>query len=312
MALPESFHEIARRVNNWGRWGTDDEIGTINLITPDVVRHAASLVRTGNTFALGLPLSQAEGIQVGIVPGRVNPLRTMVALNSSMTGDPLDFATSDDVVTMGLQAATHWDGLGHATYAGRLWNGHGADSITVEGATKCGIHKIRSLVSRGVLLDVARARGVEILAPDYPVRAEDLDAAAEMAKVEIRPGDVVLVRTGQIRHIVGPEPRDLWKYVLNSPGLTVSVAEWNHRHDVAAMANDTLTFEGFPAEDPAMILPVHLLHLVEMGLTQGQNWNLEALAADCADDGVYEFLLEATPQPFTNAVGSPVNPVAVK
>ena len=312
MGYPESFHEIARSINNWGRWGDDDEIGTINLITPDVVRHAATLVRTGKTFALGLPLSQAEGIQTGIIPGRVNPLRTMVALNSGMTGDPTDFATSDDVVTMGLQAGTHWDGLGHATYDGRLYNGFGADSITVDGATRCGIHKITSLISRGVLLDVARAKGVDVLEPDYFVRDTDLDAAAEMGEVEIRPGDIVLVRTGQMRHIVGPEPRDLWKYALNTPGVTPSVARWNHRHDVAAMATDTLTFETFPAEDPAMLLPVHLLHLVEMGLTQGQNWNLEALAADCAEDGVYEFLLDATPQPFTNAVGSMVNPIAVK
>jgi kynurenine formamidase len=311
MPYPEAFYEIARRVNNWGRWGADDEIGTINLITPDVVRHAASLVRTGKTFALGLPLSQAEGIQVGVVPGRVNPLRTMIALNTSMTGDPRDFCTSDDVVTMALQAATHWDGLGHATYDNRLWNGFGADTITVDGATKCGIHKIKTLLSRGVLLDVARARGVERLDPNYPVRAEDLDAAAEFGKVEIRSGDVILVRTGQMQHVVG-DKRDLWAYVLNSPGLTVSAAEWNRQHDVAAVANDTLTFENFPAEDPEMLLPVHLLHLVEMGLTQGQNWNLEALAADCADDGVYEFLLDATPQPFTNAVGTPVNPVAVK
>lgn len=311
MALPDSFHELAKELNNWGRWGADDEIGTINLITPDVVRAAAGLVRTGRMFSLALPLSQAEGIQTGIIPGRVNPLRTMVALNTSFTGDPSDFCTSDDVVTMGLQAGTHWDGLGHATYDGRMWNGHGAGSITVDGATKCGIHKITSLVSRGVLLDVARAKGVERLDANYPIHGDDLDAAAEFGKVAVRPGDIVLVRTGQMQHIVGPQ-RDLWAYALNSPGLTISAAAWHRQHDVAAVATDTLTFETFPAEDPAMILPVHLLDLVEIGLTQGQNWNLEALSADCAEDGVYEFLLEASPQPFTNAVGSPVNPVAVK
>lgn len=311
MALPESFYEIARRVNNWGRWGADDEIGTINLITPEVVRHAASLVRTGKTFALGLPLSQSEGIQLGFIPGRVNPLRTMIAINSPINPQSPDFRTSDDVVVMALQAATHWDGFGHATYDGRMWNGHGADSITVDGATKCGIHKITRLVSRGVLLDVPRAKGLDVLEPDYFVHDDDLDAAAEMAKVEIRPGDVVLVRTGQMRHVVGPQ-RDLYKYALNSPGVTTSVAEWNRRHDVAAMATDTLVFETFPAEDPAMTLPVHLLHLVEMGMIQGQNWNMEELAADCADDGIYEFFIDATPQPFTNAVGTPVNPVVVK
>lgn len=311
MPMPPEFHELAKKVNNWGRWGPDDEVGTINLITPEVRRAAAACVKTGRAFSLALPLSQAEGIQTGLIPGRVNPLRTMVAINTPMLGDPSAFCTSDDVVVMGLQAATHWDGLGHVSYDGRLYNGNPAASITEFGAAKCGIHHIRTLVTRGVLLDVARAKGVDVLEGGYPITGDDLDAAAEMGRVTVRPGDVVLVRTGQMKHLAGPA-RDLMAYGAPASGPSTQSVEWFRAHDVAAVATDNLTFEVYPCERDDMILPVHLLHLVEMGMTQGQNWVLDELAADCADDGVYEFLLDATPQPFTNAVGSPVNPVAVK
>ncbi|HZA00198.1 MAG TPA: cyclase family protein [Acidimicrobiales bacterium] len=311
MTLPDHVHELARKVTNWGRWGDDDEVGTINLITQDVVRRAAGCVRTGRTFSLALPLSEAEGVQTGAIPGRLNPTRTMVAINTPLTGDPTDFCTSDDLVVMGLQAGTHWDGLGHVSYAGRMYNGFPVDSIGVSGAARCGIHRIRTLVSRGVLLDVARARGVDRLEGGYAITAGDLDAAAELARVDVQPGDVVLVRTGQVQLLRPPRP-DRRAYAAPAPGLSLGTVAWLRDHDVAAVATDNLTLEVFPGEDPAALLPVHLLHIVEMGLTQGQNWQLEDLAADCAEDGVYEFLLDASPQPFTNAVGSPVNPVVVK
>jgi kynurenine formamidase len=311
MALPDYVHELARKVCNWGRWGDDDEIGTVNLITPEVVRRAAGCVRTGKRLSLALPLSEAEGVQTGAIPGRLNPTRTMVAINTSFTGDPSDFCTSDDLVVMGLQAATHWDGLGHVSYAGRMYNGFPVESIDVFGANRCGIQNIKTLVSRGVLLDVPRAKGVDHLEGAYALTAEDLDAAEELARVRVEPGDIVLVRTGQMRFL-RQAPPDKGAYGVPAPGPSLKTVEWFRDRDVAAVATDNLTFEVFPGEDPAAILPVHLMHLVEMGLTQGQNWVLDDLAADCADDGVYEFLLEASPQPFTNAVGSPVNPVAVK
>lgn len=311
MPMPPEFHELAKKVNNWGRWGPDDEIGTINYVTPDVRRAAAECVRTGKAFSLALPLSQVEGIQTGVIPGRVNPLRTMVAINTPMLGDPTQFCTSDDVVVMGLQAATHWDGLGHVSYDNRLYNGFPASTITEFGAARCGIHRIRTLVTRGVLLDVARAKGVDVLEGGYAITAGDLDAACEMGNVRVRSGDVVLVRTGQMRYLA-PGARDLATYGAPASGPSTQTVEWFHSHEVAAVATDNLTFEVYPCERDDMILPVHLLHLVEMGMTQGQNWVLDELAADCADDGVYEFLLDASPQPFTNAVGSPVNPVAVK
>jgi kynurenine formamidase len=299
--------QIATRVNNWGRWGDDDEIGTLNLVTPDVRRRAAACVQSGKAFPLALPLSQREGIQMGFVSGRVNPLRTMIMLNTPQGDQGL--AWNDDVVTMGLQAATHWDGLAHASWKGRLYNGFDASTVTVAGAAHLGIHRVGSLTSRGVLLDVARAKGVDILEAGYPITPDDLDAAVTLARTSVDPGDVVLVRTGQMAHL---RARDLVKYTWPSPGLTASTAIWFREHDVAAVATDTLIFEVYPEEDPSVVLPVHRLHLVEMGMTQGQNWVLDGLADDCAADGVYEFLLEASPLPFTDACGSPVAPVAIK
>ncbi|MEU7041168.1 cyclase family protein [Streptomyces varsoviensis] len=307
MALPPEFHDIAKRVNNWGRWGEADELGTLNLITADVVRAAAATVRAGRRVPLALPLQQ-DGVQTGMIPGRVNPLHTMVAVNLEMFG-PGTVATSDDAVTMGLQAATHWDGLTHVSHSGKLYNGRPADSITAHGgAAFHGIEKAGPLVSRGVLLDVARARGVDHLEGEHAVTPEDLEAAEELAGTEVRSGDIVLVRTGQIQHYLAG---DKHAYAFPSPGLSVRTPEWFHARDVSAVANDTLTFEIFPPEIADLWLPVHALDLVEMGMLQGQNWNLEELSQACAEEGRYAFLLSAPPEPFTGGTGAPVAPVAI-
>ncbi len=274
-------------------------------MTPAVRKAAVASVRTGTAFSLALPLSQRDGIQMGFVPGRVNPLRTMIMLNTPHGDQGL--AWNDDVVTMGLQAATHWDGLAHASYRGKLYNGFDAATVTVDGAARLGIDNLPALLTRGVLLDVARARGVDKLDPGYPITPDDLDACG----VDVRAGDVVLVRTGQMAFLQKPG-RDLVQYCYPSPGLTAATAVWFHERDVAAVAIDTLIFEVYPEEDPAVPLPVHRLHLVEMGMTQGQNFVLDELAAACAADGVYDFLLDASPLPFAHACGAPVTPVAIR
>ena len=276
MPLSERFLEISSEVRNWDRWGPDDQLGTLNLITPEVVLAARDCIRHGRTIPLAVGLEH-DGIQVGFVPGRDN-------------------------------------GLCHVSYSGMVYNGYDASSITaVDGATRCGIEHLRSVCSRGVLLDVARARGVDMLECPYAITADDLDAAAEMGGVEVRAGDIVLVRTGRMSlyhsdggmaYCLGPSQDG------TNAGLSLSTVSWLHAHDVAAIANDTLAFEVYPSE--ADTLAVHMLHLVDMGLTQGQNWDLEALSEDCAADGVYEFFLSATPEPFVGGVGSPVAPVAIK
>ncbi|GHB43356.1 cyclase [Streptomyces cirratus] len=307
MTLPAEFHDIAERVNNWGRWGAEDERGTLNLITDAVVRAAAAEVRTGRRIPLALPLKE-DGVQAGLIPGRVNPLHTMVQINQELFG-PGTVACSDDAVTMGLQAGTHWDALTHVSHSGRIYNGRPASTITAHSrAAFSGIDKAGAVVSRGVLLDVARAKGLDRLPGDHAVTPEDLAEAQEFGRVEVRAGDVVLVRTGQIQvYLAG----DKHGYGFPSPGLSVRTPEWFHARDVAAVANDTLTFEIFPPEIEDLWLPVHALDLVEMGMLQGQNWNLEKLSTACAQEGRYAFWLSAMPEPFVGGTGTPVAPVAV-
>jgi kynurenine formamidase len=312
VAPSERFTEIGSKVRNWGRWGNDDQLGTLNLIDDAARVRAAGCIRTGRAIALGYPLSESRGLQAGIIPGRINPLRTMTHLNTPLSEDPDWIASSEDLLVMGTQAATHWDGLAHVSYGGYIYNGHPASAVSAAGAGRCGIHLVRTLVTRGVLLDVALAKGLRMLEPGYAIQPGDLDAACSLARVSVEPGDVVLVRTGQMAHLRPGPGRDLMKYAFPSPGLTMATAPWFRSHDVAAVATDTLPLEVFPGEEEGTFLPVHLLHLVEMGLTQGQNWVLDALAEDCAADGVYEFFLDATPMPLVEGTGSPVNPVAIK
>jgi kynurenine formamidase len=309
--LPDQVQALAEQVSNWGRWGADDELGTLNLIDAAAVRRGAAAVRSGTPFSLALPL-HSEGIQMGYIRGRVNPLRTMVMLNGTPLGEKSELRANDDMVVMGLQAATHWDGLAHVSFDGRLYNGYPASSVTAdEGATRCGIEKVESVVTRGILLDVARGKGLDKLEPGYGIASEDLDAALALTSLTVEPGDIVLVRTGQMAFLRQDRP-DKIGYAWPSPGLTVGTVGWFRARDVAAVAIDNMTFEVYPPQDDRIMLPVHFLHLVMMGLTQGQNWMLEDLAAACASDGVYEFLLSAPPEPFVGGVGSPVNPLAVK
>jgi kynurenine formamidase len=309
VALPPELQALAASVSNWGRWGDDDELGTLNLIDAAAVARGVAAARTGTRFSLALRLD-ANGPQLGTIPGRINPVHAMVAINTAYTGDPDDFCTSDDIVTMGLQAGTHWDALAHVSYGGMLYNGFPATSTTAErGATRCGIHRIRHVVTRAVLLDVARALGHEVLPPGHAISERDLEAAVDQAGVRPEAGDVVLVRTGQMTHLAR---RDREAYTLGpQPGLTTGTIPWLHRHDVAGVATDTLALEVFPGEDPGVLLPVHMIQLRDMGLLQGQNFDLEALAEHCEAHGHYDMLLVANPEPVTGGTGAPVNPVAV-
>jgi len=308
MAMPPDVKELAAKVRNWGRWGDDDEIGTLNLITDDVVKAAAKEIKTGKRLALGIPMDE-DGPQMGAIPGRDNPKREMIMVDTPLTGDPSNFTTSDDKVAMGVQAATHWDALAHVSYEGNLYNGVPSNVITDAGAARMGIDKIRTIVGRGVLLDVAKAKGVDRLEGGYPLTGDDLDAAADLGKVKVKPGDIVLIRTGQMQWFLAG---DREKYGVPASGPSLQTVQWFRDHDVAAVATDNITFEVYPCEREDAMLPVHLLHLVDMGMTQGQNWNFEELSKDCADDGRYSFFLDASPLPLTHAVGSPVNPIVVK
>ena len=311
MALPPELQALAAEVSNWGRWGDDDERGTVNLIDAAAVARGVAAARTGERFSLAIRLD-ADGPQLGNIPGRINPLHVMVAINAAYTGDTGDFCCSDDSMTLGLQSCTHWDGLAHVSYDGKLYNGFDAATITAErGASRCGIHRIAHVVTRGILLDLPRALGRDtVLQPGHQITEADLDAAVEQARVRPEPGDAVLVRTGQMSHL---KARDRQAYTFgDQPGLTTGTIRWLRRHDVAAVATDTMAMEVYPCEDPAVLFPVHMIQLRDMGLLQGQNFDLEELATHCAADGVYEMLLVANPEPVTGGTGAPVNPVAIK
>jgi kynurenine formamidase len=308
MALPDHLRDLAARVSNTGRWGPDDQRGTLNLIDTAAVLRGIGAARQGRVFSLAIPFDE-DGPQTGDIPGRENPRRHMLMINTPLTGDPAGFCTSDDAVSMGVQAATHWDALAHVSYEGRLYNDTDAAVIDEAGAGRLGIEHYGPVVTRGVLADVARLHGVDHLDAGYAIGGDDFDAALARAGLTVEPGDALLVRTGHMHHLRAGHRR---RFGRDAPGLSTRSIEWLHDYDVAAVATDTVALEVWPPEDPAVLLPVHMLQLVDMGLAQGELWVLDDLAADCAADGQYDFLLCATPLPLTRALGGPVAPTAVK
>jgi kynurenine formamidase len=310
MPLTDELRQLAQRVSNWGRWGPDDQRGTLNLITPDAVRRGAAAVRTGEAFSLAIPFDQTgpqwDGNQM---PDRVNPDLKTYAVNVAFTGDPADFTTTDDSFRMGSQAATHLDALAHVGYEGKLWNDTPNSVVTDAGAAKLGIEHDGAIATRGVLVDIARLKGVDYFEENYAITGDDLDAATALGGVTVEPGDAVVVRTGQMHYL---RLGDRLKYSMPAPGLSTKSIEWIRDHDIALVATDTITYEVYPCEDPKVFMPVHMIQLRDMGLAQGQNFHLDDLAAACAADGRIDFLLVATPLPLTGAAGSPVAPTAIR
>lgn len=305
---------VAARVSNWGRWGDDDELGTINLLTPERIAAAARCVRKGKVFAFAIPFD-GRGPQMGEVAGRFNPVHSMLATGTDALSKPHGangFGYADDMITMPLQCATQWDGLSHVFHEGRMYNGYGADLVSSGGAARNGIEKMTGrLAGRGVLLDVPRYLGDEASLPGHAITGRELDIVAEREKVEIQPGDLLLVRTGWMAPFL---ERKSWSGYADGdcPGLSYAAAEWLHEKDVAAVATDTYRVEVKPTDLTGARSPLHILALVYMGMPLGEIFDLEALSNDCAEDGVYESLLVAAPLPFTGAVGSPINPYAIK
>ncbi|CAB4780746.1 unannotated protein [freshwater metagenome] len=308
MSLPPHLQELSARVSNWGRWGADDRRGTLNLIDNAAVHRGLAAARQGRTFLLSLPYDE-NGIQNGAVPGRDNPKRAMHMINVPYTGDPTNFCTSDDSVSMGVQCSTHWDTLAHVGYEGLLYNGVSDSTIDENGSHQHGVETFGPIVSRGVLLDVARVHGVDFLPGGYPITGDDLEAACALGGITMAPGDIACVRTGNQYHLASG---DKTRYTMEHPGLSTKSIQWARDTDIAAIATDTMAFECWPCEDPNVLLPVHMIHLRDMGLIQGQNWVLDELAADCASDGQYDFLLSASPLPLTRSLGGPIAPTAIK
>jgi kynurenine formamidase len=313
--------EVAARAEayrNWGRWGEDDVLGTLNFIDAAKRVEAAALVQDGEVVSLAQAFD-TNGPQKGW-RRRTNPVHTMTDTGTDAErgnqGFPHGIGGADDVIAMPLQCSTQWDGLGHIFDHGSAWNGRRAgDVVTSDGDLVTGIeHAASVIVSRGVLLDVGRHLEPETgeLADGYAITVADLDAtiAAQGASSLVGRGDIVLVRTGQYART----RRDGWGDYAGgaAPGLSLTTAGWLHRTEIAAIATDTWGFEVRPNEfDAPAFQPLHQVVIPNLGLTIGEMWNLDALADACAARGRWDFLLSAPPLPITGAVGSPINPVAI-
>lgn len=278
------------------------------------MHHAATLVRRGAAFSLAIPMDRT-GPQSGRT-ARVNPQHVMLKHGGDMlaAGDVAlhGMRSTDDAVYMPLQSSTQWDALCHIFFDGRTYNDRGPESVTSTGAQFNSITTIADrAVGRGVLLDLPRLLGVPWLEPGDAIQDADVERCLDRAGLDIGEGDFVLVRTG---HLARRRHEDGWgDYVAGSaPGVGLSAAAWLAERRVAAVASDTWGTEVLPSECADISHPVHVLLMVNAGVRIGEIWDLEALAADCADDGVAEFLLVAQPLTITGSVGSPVNPIAVK
>jgi kynurenine formamidase len=313
----QAIAAAAARYRNWGRWGPDDRLGTVNFIDEAKRRQAAGLVRRGVSISLSQSFD-TDGPQKGW-RRRTNPVHTMTDTGTDAAagkqGFPHGIGGADDVIAMPLQCSTQWDGLGHIFDHGMAWNGRPAgDVVTSDGDLVTGIeHLASSIVSRGVLLDVGRVVGEDGELPDgFAITEEHLQAtiAAQGSTSQVGRGDIVLVRTGRLTRA----RREGWHDYAGgaSPGLSFWTAGWLHSTEIAAIATDTWGFEVRPNEFPNAFQPLHQVAIPNIGLLIGEMWDLDALAEDCAGDGVYEFLLAAGPLKVTGAVGAPLNPLAVR
>ena len=308
----------AKRLKNWGRWGRGDEIGTLNHVRPEDIVAAAKLVRTGKVFSLALNFD-SKGPQGGKSKypslGRFNPVHLMLRTGTDAYSGVLDHRKirgADDLVIMPLQCGTQWDGLGHIFYEDYMWNGYDCRTVTTSGAQKGGIEKTKDrMIGRGVLLDIAALYGKRWLPDGFAITNAMLDAAEAKQKVTVGRGDYLIVRTGHVEAKLASKTWDGYSGG-DAPGLAFETLDWLQARQVAAIVTDTWGVEVRPNEAEDTNQPWHWIAIPIMGLSVGEIFDLAALAKDCKADGRYEFLFVAPALPITGAVGSPVNPLAIK
>ena len=305
----------SKALSNWGRWGEDDQIGTLNFVTPEDLVNAGKLIKKGKVFAMGLSLK--EPIQSGLFGGRWNPIHTMLATGTDAAAGNQDIPYpylryADDAINMPCQASTQWDALCHIFYGDKMYNGFDAGLVDARGAKKLGIEHVRNkMAGRGVLLDIARWKGLEWLEDGYAITIDDLNGCAEAQGVTIGRADFVIVRTGQQERCL--LQKDWSGYAGgNAPGLAFETCYWIHEKQLAAICLDTWGCEVRPNETVEANQPWHWVVIPAMGLSMGEIFYVKELAEDCAEDRVYEFFFNAPPLHLPGGAGSPINPQAIK
>jgi kynurenine formamidase len=288
------FDILFQQVKNWGRWGPDDQLGSVNLITPAKRKQAAALVKSGEIVSLGHTLLTEKA------DDNASPFEHTMLRGNSMDRYAIQYHG---------YAHSHIDALCHILYKEQTYNGYArADVNTDKGCTKLGIQNLKGgIVTRGVLVDIPRLRNVPYLEPGTAIYVEDLEAWEKKSGVKIAPGDAVLLRTGRWarRDSLGP-----WNVGQSAAGLHASVAPWIKARGVALLGSDA-------AEDvtPSMVegvaLPIHTLMITALGVNLLDNQDLEALGETAARLNRWAFMLTINPMPVAGGTGFPLNAIAM-
>lgn len=303
---PHSYAQVSKQVvdrwmtelSNWGRWGAEDELGTLNLITAQTRVAAATLVRAGVSVSMAHEVLTEPALDNG------NPYEhKMTAVGSS----PGPWSGDSIGVSYHGYAHSHLDALCHRFHEGAMYNGFSEQEVTQQGCGKLGITVAETgIFGRGVLIDMAAAKGVPWLELGTPITDADLEAWETETGIEIRSGDIVLVRTGRWarREAVGS-----WNVAAESAGLHASAAKWFKSKDIAMIGSD-VALDVFPSGFETYTHPTHLLFLVAMGTPIFDNLDLEALASEAGRQNRWEFLFTTAPLRVQGGTGSPLNPIA--
>jgi kynurenine formamidase len=322
---PIAVDEYKKWPNNWGKWGTDDEIGTLNYVTPELIVEAAKLVKQGKI----IPVSYEARYFGGPVWGnRVGVERFMNWSGPDVISNPEPgLVYTDEIVKVESHGMTHVDPLGHLWWGDKMYNGYPVvDNIKHdEGMLKNNANAyLKHSAMRGVFLDVARYKGVDYLGDKYKITAEELDAVAKAQGVEIRPGDAVLIRTGFMKHwsdkIRKAGGAIRWGATTDGePGPGCDFIAWAQEKQIGLVGADNIAVEHIVPVDEACnekykvpLIPLHVAVLQMLGVPLQEILDLEALSEDSAKDGVYEFFYVWAPLNFWNAAGGLMSPVAIK
>ncbi|AOL17348.1 metal-dependent hydrolase [Sulfolobus sp. A20] len=309
--------EVKKAPKNWGRWGRDDEIGTLNYITSEYLLDSLKVIRKGKVFTLGLWINRREGDPLWI--GRKPTIHLMVRDESSyMVGKskprPGGGKSADDIIIMHLQASTQVDALGHYWKDNTLYNGYDS-KLTIGGLVKDDVSKLaeKGIVGRGVLLDVARYKGKSSLDKGEMISFQDLLETAKSEGVRLKKRDIILVRTGFLKTFYEKGAEEFYKD-FNEPGITYEpeLVNWFYENEIIAYGSDTIASEQTYSSTLGIMLPLHIFFLNYLGMPIMEMLWLEELAEDCSRDGQYEFFFVASPLKVIGGTGSPINPVAIK
>jgi kynurenine formamidase len=299
----EEFDQMYEKIKNWERWGPDDQLGAANLISQDKRKQALALARIGRVISLAHPVFTES---VGPVEQYGTPLEQTV--NTGTVGNIGFIADSYSVSYHGV-LHTHFDTLCHFSYKGRTYNGYPTATVyTKHGCAKLGVENFKGgVVTRGVLIDIPRLRGVPYLEPGTPVFVEDFEAWEKRSGVKIASGDAIFLRTGRWARWAALGP---WDMLRSEAGLHASVAPWLKQRGVAIIGTDS-GLDVFPSAVKDVLVPMHTLVLSALGISILDNQDLEELAQTAAELHRWEFLLSFAPMPVPGGTGSPINALAV-